>query len=395
LPLLNAWVDASPQSFAPYLARGAYRVSLGYLRRGGRWAKDTHESDFAAMADAHKKALVDLEQALAIRPKAVVALTEEIQLRMDAVDLRRVAAKASKACPTCFLPRVSMMHALEPRWGGSYEEMAEFAKSAPVARNPRLRYLPAYIDLDRALVLRHADKLDEALAADERACALGEYWKTLLDRALTFEVKKELEKAERDVVRASELRPDEPEVLFPLVRIALARERWEAAGQALITGLRISPTNDEGRRLLPYVVQGLVYAGSQQYKAGHKDDALRTLELAIGLDPQSRHAKGVKNYILIGPTSGAEDIEKLKAAAAAAPNDFRAHQALDYALAKQRRFAEVIEMWTSYLEANPRDGKARLERGGAFFQLGKREQAQADAKAACELGVSEGCARAR
>src|SRR5207247_2540126 len=66
LPLLDAWVAASPQSFAPYLARGAYRVHLGFARRGARWAKETHESDFAAMADAHKKAYVDLEQALSI-----------------------------------------------------------------------------------------------------------------------------------------------------------------------------------------------------------------------------------------------------------------------------------------------------------------------------------------
>jgi Flp pilus assembly protein TadD len=58
------------------------------------------------------------------------------------------------------------------------------------------------------------------------------------------------------------------------------------------------------------------------------------------------------------------------------------------------RFADVVEMWTRYLEANPRDGRAHLERGGAFFHLGRRDEARADAKAACDLGVSEGCARA-
>jgi tetratricopeptide (TPR) repeat protein len=385
-------------TFAPYLARGAYRTSLGFLRRGGRWASETHEGDFAAMEHAHKQALVDLEQALSIRPKAVAAVDEEIRVYMassNTDDLRRVASKAAAACPSCLLPHVRMMHALEPRWGGSYDAMTELAKKVPVAKNPQLRVLPAYVDIDRAVSLRHDDKLDDALAADERACALGEYWKSLLDRALTFEEKKDLVHAERDVARANELRPGEPEVLFPLARIALGGQRWDAAGEALIAGLRIDPTDAEGRRLLPYVVQGLVYEGSQQYKAGRKEDALRTLELAIGLDPQSREAKGIKNYILVGPTSGAGDIEKLKAAAAAAPNDFRAHQALDYALAKQRRFADVVEMWTSYLAANPSDGKAHLERGGALFQLGRRDEARADAKAACELGVSEGCARAR
>src|SRR5207247_5585515 len=131
--------------------------------------------------------------------------------------------------------------------------------------------------------------------------------------------------------------------------------------------------------------------------AGREEDALRTKELAIALDPQNRQAIGAKNYILAGGTlaTAPGEIEKLTAAANAAPKDFRAHQTLDYALAKQRRFADVIDMWTRYLADNPSDGRAHLERGGAYFQLGRRDQAGADAKAACELGVSEGCARAK
>jgi len=52
-------------------------------------------------------------------------------------------------------------------------------------------------------------------------------------------------------------------------------------------------------------------------------------------------------------------------------------------------------MWTTYLQANPRDGQAHLERGGALFQLGRRDEARAEAETACNLSVSEGCAHAR
>jgi len=400
LPLLEAWVKATPQSFAPYLARGAYRVELGFTRRGARWANETAEGDLEAMHDTHKKAFADLEQALSMRPKTVAAYSLELALLSASAqvrEIRQVAAKAAEVCPSCLLFRVRVMHALEPRWGGSYDAMAEFARSAPVAQNPRLRVLPAYLDIDRASLLRLDDKLDEALAASERACALGEYWKSRLDRALSFEAKADLGQARLDVERADRLRPGEPEVLFSLARIAHAQHRWEAAGQALITALRLDPTDSHGRHLLPYVIEGLVYDSAQHYKAGRKEDALRTIELAIGLDPKNRQAVGQKNYMLAGPTiaTGADDLGKLQAAATAAPNDFRAHQALDYALAKQRRFADVIQMWTGYLAANPQDGRAHLERGGAFFQLGRRADALADAKAACELGVSEACARAK
>ena len=73
LPQLDAWVMASPDSFAPHLARGAYWVDAGYARRGARWASETHQSNFEAMEDAHQRAMANLEKALEICPKLVAA----------------------------------------------------------------------------------------------------------------------------------------------------------------------------------------------------------------------------------------------------------------------------------------------------------------------------------
>src|SRR5262249_9708116 len=154
--------------------------------------------------------------------------------------------------------RVRMMHAREPRWGGSYEAMADVARAAPVAKNSRLRLLPAYIDLDKADLLSRDHKVDEALALVEHAHSLGDYWKTLIDRSEVFGRKNDLGRARSDAERADALRPQNPEVVFPLARIALAQRRWEAAAQALLVGLRIDPTNAEGRRLKATVVQGLL-----------------------------------------------------------------------------------------------------------------------------------------
>lgn len=400
LPLLDGWVSASPKSFAPYLARGAYREHVGFTRRGTAWAAETHEGDFAGMADAHKKGFADLEEALSIRPRAVSAYELEIAIHMANSlrgEVEKDVEKAARVCPTCLLYRVRMMHALEPRWGGTHEAMAAFAKAAPVAQNKVLRFLPAYIELDQASMLQHDKKYDEAVAATERACSIGDYWKSLLDRGEAYERASDFAKAARDVERANQLRPGEPEVLFPLARAEYNQKHWETAGQALITGLRIDPTNHEGRRLRPIVVQGLLYASGEQFRAGHKNESLGLVELAIGLDPDNHQATGQKTWILTGPGPGpnADELEKLKTQAAAAPNDLRAHQALDYALARQRRFPEVVEMWTHYLDANPKDGMAHLERGGAYFNLGRRAEAAADAQAACDLGVNEGCARAK
>ncbi|MBS2021938.1 MAG: DUF4034 domain-containing protein [Deltaproteobacteria bacterium] len=377
LAQLDAWVKASPRSFAPFLARGAYRTELGYARRGAQWAKDTHPENFAAMEDTFKLALGDLEHSLLMRPRLVAAITSEIEITRNDDHAAMLAAgeRGAAICPTCFLFRGQMMHGLEPRWGGSFEKMAEFAGSAPVSGNARLRLLPGYIDADKALSLHIAGKLDDALAAIDRACSLGDHWLFLVQRAEILESKHDLPRARQDIERALALRPGEPQVLFPAARILHAQQEWEAAGRALREGLQIDPTNDDGRRIFAAVVSGLLRDGGRHFKAGRKDDALRVIELAIDLDPQNMLAHQNKNYILEGPgtASTPDELAELRAKAEAAPHDFRAHQALDYALAKQGKLDEVLEMWTRYLALEPRDGQAHMERAGTYIHLGKTQ----------------------
>jgi tetratricopeptide (TPR) repeat protein len=77
------------------------------------------------------------------------------------------------------------------------------------------------------------------------------------------------------------------------------------------------------------------------------------------------------------------------------PDDFRAYQRLDYALASKGAFERVVALWTEYLARHANDGPAYLERGGAYVHLRRLPEAHADATKACTLGVSEGCARAK
>lgn len=137
-------------------------------------------------------------------------------------------------------------------------------------------------------------------------------------------------------------------------------------------------------------MKGLDWQGWEHHKAGRRDDALRVYDLAADLAPNDRAILGRRTKIIVGD---APDIPALEAAAKRAPDDFRAHQTLDYALAKKGQTARVVEMWTEYLSRHPKDARAYLERGGAHFQLKHRDQALADAARACELGSSEGCAR--
>jgi tetratricopeptide (TPR) repeat protein len=403
LAAIDEWARATPASFAPYLARGAYWTSVAYARRGGKLASQTSAADFASMEDAVDRAAADLDRALVIRPKLVAARTLQISVFLPASEgakLKSAIDQAIAVCPTCFVPRTKYVMALEPRWGGSYAAMERFARDASALPNPRLRFLAGYVDWDKAHVLLRADKSDEAFATLDRACKLGEHWAFLLLRAEIQESRGNVSLALADLDRAAVLRPGQPAVLFDRAAMLSRSKRWEEAGRDLLAGLRVDPTDHDGRASFDAVVKGMIYEAWEHFKAGRRDDAIRVLDLAKELAPTDPDLQKRRQWILSGnaPASSASapvDIAALEDAVKQNPDDFRAYQRLDYALARTGAFERIIALWTEYLSRHANDGPAHLERGGAYLHLRRLPEAHADAARACTLGVSEGCARAK
>lgn len=253
-PVLDEWVGASAGSFAPLLARGVHLVNVGFRLRGGKWAANTHQSDLAAMSEAMKAAKVDLDRALALRPRLVTAMRH--QMRVAAAtgtrdELERIAARAAEACPACFVFRATCEQFFTPRWGGSYERMAAFARAADPAKNPRFKLLEGYADADRADMARLDGRLDEAEAAIARAFAFGEDDRFLRVRAEIKEKRSDPAGALVDLDRAAALRPGDLDIAFGRAAVLTDLKRWEEAGTALLAGLRVDATHPEAHRLIP------------------------------------------------------------------------------------------------------------------------------------------------
>jgi tetratricopeptide (TPR) repeat protein len=398
---LDAWVKATPDSFAPYLARGSHGVALAYARRGAKYMPDTPASDVVAMQQSLGPAMADLVKARTLRPKLVAAMREQLRLlglSSTRDSLKRVIDDALVVCPSCFRIRATYLNFARPRWGGSYGEMEDFARAVDDQRWPRLHALRGYVDEDRANLLHQDKHLDEALAASDRACAKGDAADFLTTRAGIKMARGDTAGAIADLDRADAILPGDVSAVLPLRAWARAGTgEWVLAGTDLLTVLRVDPTNNDAREIFDTVVRGLVYQGWVIFKGGARDRALRIYDLAANLAPTDADVLQRREWVVIGKERGdpLQAIANTEAAVKASPDDYRAVQQLDYLLSRQREFQRVLPLWDDYLSRHPDDGPAHMERARTLHLLGRDGDARAEAAKACDLGVSEGCVRAR
>ncbi len=394
-PLLDAWVQATPASFAPYLARASHHVAAGFAARGTDWTRNTDATNFAAMNGEFALARTDARHALELAPRLLAALRHLMIIAYVAgprAEFAELSRRAFELCPACLQPRVVEQNALEPRWGGSYRAMKAAADAAPVALNAKLRLLPGYSEIDRAHGFVRDGQLERALEHVERACQLGEHVDFLDEKGDVLLRLKDVPAALAAFSRALELAPSSAHVMFELADAEVTAKDYRAAYRNLRKALRIQPASSEARRLLPTVVSGLTFVGWEAHKQGREDEALEVLDEASELQtsPELDHRRSA---VLTSGFHGTDaELDSLRAAANSAPHDFTPHVRLDYALSTRRAWPPILEMWTAYLADNPEDARAYRERAGTFVQLGRRTEARADAERACVLGSSVGCA---
>ncbi len=396
LPKLMGWLAATPNSFAPHLALGAHWADSAMARRGGKLATDTQAQDFAAMREAAQRANQELERALELAPKLVAAQRIRIQVATVTSDEKRAdeaLAAAVAACPGCFSVRVSYLHKLEPRWGGSLAAMIQFAGRVPSDVNARLKLLPGYVLDERAVLAVEKKQLDLALQHMNEACALGDHW-DFLDRRAAIQLEKgQVDAAKKDWDLAIEISPELPRLKIARAKLLANQKAWESAARDLIDAARVDATDSTARWLLPRIARGLSSEGWAAHQRGDRATAVRLLELGQQLSPFDRELHERQEQAVRGGATGApNELAALEASVKAQPDDFAARQQLDYALAKTKQYPRVIELWTEYLVRHPEDARAYMERSGAYYNSGHVPEATADVSKACGLGLDQACA---
>ncbi|MGC3998321.1 MAG: hypothetical protein QM767_12945 [Anaeromyxobacter sp.] len=189
-------------------------------------------------------------------------------------------------CPTCYEIRAEWAGwVLDDKWGGSPEEIEDFVAKHANPAERRHRLLAGFADYDRAVVLQIKDD-PAALKAIERACAVGDDWRFLRERA---GIKRRLgDNAGRltDLDRAVAARPGIPSTLAVRAWALADANRWEDAGRDLLFALRCEPTSRRGAVLYPGIVAKLNALGWTAHQEGRSTEAIRIFSLLHLLAPQ-------------------------------------------------------------------------------------------------------------
>jgi tetratricopeptide (TPR) repeat protein len=127
------------------------------------------------------------------------------------------------------------------------------------------------------------------------------------------------------------------------------------------------------------------------HRAERWDEALARYDQLLGeseADAELHYYRGAV-YWQLGQLDRA--LEDFRRVIELEPTHFDAHREADRILSYQRRWDEVLEMWSAYIAKASPNAEAYFERGGANFHKGDLVAAQADAAKACQMGKAEGC----
>lgn len=245
------WVSAKPDDPFSNAARGIVLVRAAWRARGTGYARDVTEKGRKDMHENARLAVQHLRHAIDIEPRlmpAYEALIDAYMLGGKSEWMARVADAASQQSPDNFYVRSNYESFLQPKWGGSLQEIDALAEqSRPgIHRNPRLAMVGASSDTTIGDAAFHKGKFSTALARYRKALAAGptyppladagpaasklgyhaerimyltqiirfsrESIDELLDRGGMWEWDRDYPRALRDYRRASEMAPADPKI---------------------------------------------------------------------------------------------------------------------------------------------------------------------------------------
>ncbi len=394
--LLRQWILATPDAYQPYMAIGMFYFEKAWESRGTRWAKDTSEAQFSGMRKNFEKAENYLQRALKIKPDLMVAYQQLILLYSTSSRHQQeqsMIENALKRFPYSYQLRATIMGTLQPKWGGSYAAMRQFAEASQqyASKNPRMVFLLGEESYERAFMYEREKRYTQALDTIEQALQYADCWDYYYLRAEIYYQNGAYDKALEAIERAIQLRPIASGNYKYRANIQNARKNYSAAKEDLKTAMRLNPDRLDSKTVETTASSSLMKEGHRAFRAKDLKKAIEYYTQAIQEDSQNYTAlywKGEAHRQLRESSKALEDFEK---AIKINPDYFKAYLGIDHVLAPQGQWKKLLRFWDNYIKRNPRDAKAYFERSGTHYHAKQMKEALSDMKHACELGHHDAC----
>ena len=125
----DAWVASYPQSYAAHQARADYYLGLALNARGTKYISKTSQQDINEMERYLGLAMEDDKSALTLASKPLLTYDNMLTLSVEGgskKSSRQILDLADRIDPKNFIVRANYMDSLQPKWGGSFNEMKKF-----------------------------------------------------------------------------------------------------------------------------------------------------------------------------------------------------------------------------------------------------------------------------
>lgn len=393
--LLDAWLKAAPNSFAPHMARATHYRELGSSSRGAKWAKDTSESQFVGMRHYYQMAEQEALEVLKINPNVVRAATLLMNIRMNFSDHEALAVledHASTASPYAYIFRANYMLSLLPRWGGSYNAMDDYVRSCEkyFRFNPRLKVLKGYKFSDMGDYYRREEDYSKAIDLYNQALSFGPDHNYLRDRGRIYYIMDDYGSALADLNKAVSLRPTIVDNYDMRSKIHYAKGDYEVSLRDLDTAIELQPTDSGILKNRQWCCNNLMEKGHRIFKTDKKG-AIEKYSLALRFDPDTAEVWYWRGVAYSNLRKYEESRQDVKRSIELNPAHFESVRLMDSLLARKRRWDEIIEYWNDFLQLNPDHADALMERSGTYYHAGKLDLAMLDLEKSCELGNMNAC----
>ena len=248
--IVNDWVSAYPDDYAPHLVRAWMHYDIAWSWRGHRASKDTSSERLRKMEDHLKLAADDLSRAIALKPRlsAADALAIKLLMLLEGREyMQNTLKEALRLNPDSVQVRASYLWTLKPEWGGKADTLLNYVDKV---RNdsksyPQLKQLLGYSDYIFAAALARKKEFEQAVEHFDFAVQNGADYLIYRDRGINF---------------------------YRLGRYELAMENF-----------------DQSLQLWPQASETLRWRSFTYQKVGRNVEALADLDVAVRLNPMDRY----------------------------------------------------------------------------------------------------------